>query len=45
LDGWVSVIGNSKREINVGAPVLTLGAIFVFGLFVSFFQLSSLAVR
>lgn len=39
--------GNSKREINVAAPVLTFGAIltFVFGLFLSLFQLSSLGVR
>jgi hypothetical protein len=40
LDGWIRVIGNSKREINVAAPVLTFGAIltFVFGLFLSLFQ-------
>ena len=46
MDGWVRVIGNSKREINFGAPILTLGAIFifVFDLFLSFFQLSSLGV-
>ena len=42
MDGWARVIGNSKREINFGAPILTLGAIFifVFDLFLSLFQLS-----
>ncbi|HEY6309091.1 MAG TPA: hypothetical protein VI488_21820 [Candidatus Angelobacter sp.] len=44
--GRVKVIGNPKREINVGAPILTLGAMFIFviGLILSFFQLGSLAV-
>jgi hypothetical protein len=42
---WVRVIDNSEREISLRAAVLHASVpFFVFGLLLSFFQLSSLAI-
>ncbi len=45
--GWVGsgLTGNSKREMNLRTTVLHASVpFFVFGLLLSFFQLSSLAI-